>query len=260
MRHPGGDAAFSAYESFADVYDDFTADHDYEAWIDSLERVVLAAGLDGRRQLDVACGTGKSLVPWLERGYSVEGCDLSPRMLLHASRKVGDRARLFAADMRDLPSGEPVDLVTCLDDALNYVVDRTDLGRAFACAARRLRAGGIYAFDLNSLRAFREDFATERTFVSGRWRFRWMGHGSCDASAGCTATATIDARGCHGGPVGPIRSRHVQQHHPTDWVGASLERAGFAEVHIYGQHRDGRLEEEFDELLHAKAIVVGRRT
>src|SRR5947208_5296760 len=100
-------APSAAYDAFADLYDAFTWDHDYESWVSSLEAVAKGHGLTGVRLLDVACGTGNSVVPWLERGYQVAGCDLSPRMLERAVEKTGGRAQLTVADMRGLPPGGP---------------------------------------------------------------------------------------------------------------------------------------------------------
>jgi len=36
---------------------------------------------DGEPALDVACGTGRLLIPWLRAGLDVDGCDISPDML-----------------------------------------------------------------------------------------------------------------------------------------------------------------------------------
>lgn len=36
---------------------------------------------DGQPALDAGCGTGRLLVPWLQRGYDVDGCDVSADML-----------------------------------------------------------------------------------------------------------------------------------------------------------------------------------
>src|SRR6185369_2545917 len=110
------DHARVAYDAFARDYDDFTAHHDYEAWMTDLEAFALDAGLRGMRLLDVACGTGKSFGPLLERGYAVTACDLSPAMLALASAKAGGRAELSVQDMRALPALGTFDLITCLDD------------------------------------------------------------------------------------------------------------------------------------------------
>jgi len=44
--------------------------------------------------LDVGCGTGKSLLPLVRRGYHRAGCDLSADML---SRALSSMARLLGA-------------------------------------------------------------------------------------------------------------------------------------------------------------------
>src|SRR2546423_10557691 len=116
------DPAFVAYERLAPFYDRFTESYDYDRWLPRLEAIALDHGLSGKRLLDVGCGTGKSFAPMLARGYEVVGCDISPAMVERARERFGDRAEVFVADMRELPRIDTFDLVTCLDDALNYVL------------------------------------------------------------------------------------------------------------------------------------------
>ena len=86
---PGGQWAEQAYEAIAPVYDDFTAHHDYELWLGNLLPKLRRHGLNGHRLLDVGCGTGKSFIPMLERGWKVTACDISPSMLELARAKAG---------------------------------------------------------------------------------------------------------------------------------------------------------------------------
>src|SRR3954451_10650208 len=117
-----GSPALEAYERIAPVYDLLTAGYDHPTWLGSLEALAIDHGLRGSRLLDLACGTGKSFLPMLERGYSVSACDVSPAMVELAREKVErGQARLFVADMRELGWSGPVDLITCLDDAVNYL-------------------------------------------------------------------------------------------------------------------------------------------
>src|SRR5882762_1378125 len=95
---PASQWAEQAYEAIAPVYDDFTAHHDYELWLGNLLPNLEEQGLQGRRLLDVGCGTGKSFIPMLERGWEVTACDISPQMLDKARGKVGRAARLSVAD------------------------------------------------------------------------------------------------------------------------------------------------------------------
>src|SRR3954462_10917390 len=95
--------ARAAYDAAAEVYDEFTAHHDYDGWTALIERLAREHGLAGWRLLDAGCGTGKSFMPFLERGYDVVAFDISPAMLRVARAKCGGRARLAEADVRDLP-------------------------------------------------------------------------------------------------------------------------------------------------------------
>src|SRR2546421_6661629 len=112
-----------AYHDLAPFYDGFTAGYAYDGWLSRLEALAQAQGLAGRRLLDVGCGSGKSFLPLLERGYEVTACDISPAMVEEARRKVTGRARVVVADMRSLPALGEFDLITCLDDAVNYLLD-----------------------------------------------------------------------------------------------------------------------------------------
>ena len=70
----------SAYDAFAPFYDGFMAASDYESWTAQILELAARHGLAGRSVLDVACGTGKSLLPLRRRGYDVTGCNFSPAM------------------------------------------------------------------------------------------------------------------------------------------------------------------------------------
>src|SRR5690242_123834 len=128
IAEPETNLVVSGYAPLAPFYDQFTAGYDYETWTEALERLARAHGLRGRRLLDVACGTGKSFVPFLNRGYEVTACDISPEMVAAAEAKPETLgARLLVADMRELPELGRFDLITCLDDSLNYLLEEPDL-------------------------------------------------------------------------------------------------------------------------------------
>src|SRR3954467_8513306 len=116
-----------AYEAIAPVYDEFTAHHDYGLWLGALLPEAERHGLRTGRLLDVACGTGKSFIPMLERGWQVTACDISAAMVELARAKVGDAVDLSVADMRELPELGRFDLVWCLDDAINYLLSGEEL-------------------------------------------------------------------------------------------------------------------------------------
>src|SRR4051794_21765915 len=154
------DLAAEAYDGLAPAYDAFTAGHEYVRWLDYLEELATEHGLRGKALLDVGCGTGKSFLPMLEKGYDVVACDVSPQMVAQARAKIPpDRAQVLVADMRDLPELGAFDLITCLDDAINYATSRLELRATLEGFARNLRPGGIAVFDGNSLSTYRTLFA-----------------------------------------------------------------------------------------------------
>ena len=59
----------------------------------------------GEPALDVACGTGRLLVPWLQAGLDVDGCDVSPDMLAlcrERAERAGFSPTLYAQAMHEL--------------------------------------------------------------------------------------------------------------------------------------------------------------
>jgi SAM-dependent methyltransferase len=252
--------ARETYERFAAFYDAFTAHHRYDEWMPSLEAIALANGLEGTRLLDVGCGTGKSFLPMLARGYEVTGCDVSPAMLAEARRKVGGRVPLFEADMRDLPPLGPFDLVTCIDEPLNYLLDEDDLARALRSAARCLRPGGIYLFDLNTLHAYRTAFAADEEYEQEGWTFRWEGRGDPEAAPGSICEMRVEGREpLPGGGFAVHECVHRQRHHPRALVELLLAEAGLELRAVWGQFQSGDQDPVADELVHTKAIYVARR-
>jgi SAM-dependent methyltransferase len=90
----------------------------------------------------------------------------------------GLEAPLHRADMRALPrSIGTFDWITCLDDALNYLLGDDDLARALASMARLLRPGGLLTFDLNSLNAHRAGFAATWVVEEPGLSLCWEGRG-----------------------------------------------------------------------------------
>jgi SAM-dependent methyltransferase len=248
--------ALTAYERLAPVYDRFTAGYDHDGWVRGLERIARKHGVFGRRALDVACGTGKSFAPLLALGYDVWACDLSPAMVARARmRAATDPGRIAVADMRALDDvgASAFDLVTCLDDAVNYLLSREDLAAAFASVARLLAPGGVYVFDANSLATYRDGFAAGVAFEAPQAAAVWRGETAAPIAPGSVCVATIELAGV------AERSRHVQRHHPQPEIRQALASAGLACRAVLGQSTGAVLHEDADEEIHTKLVYVAGR-
>src|SRR3954467_184687 len=88
-----------AYDVLAPAYDLLTSGYAYGPWLQAIDALAREHGLAGRRALDVACGTGKSLAALLDLGYDAVGCDGSAGMAAVAARKLAGRAQVHVADM-----------------------------------------------------------------------------------------------------------------------------------------------------------------
>ena len=162
-----------AYDVLAPAYDLLTAGYAYGPWLEAIDGLAREHGLAGRRALDVACGTGKSLEALLDLGYDAVGCDGSPGMAAVASRKLGGQGEVLVADMRSLPVLGRFDLVTCLDDALNHLPSEADVEAALRAIRANLAPGGLLAFDVNTLAAYRD--AGDRIVEDGQRMVLWHG-------------------------------------------------------------------------------------
>jgi SAM-dependent methyltransferase len=252
-------SAAEAYECLAPYYDELTREHDYDGWTRHLEEAALRFGVRGRKLLDAACGTGKSFLPFLERGYAVTACDISAEMVALARAKAPE-AELFVADIRSLERIDGFDLITCLDDSVNYLVDDGDLDAAFASFARNLAAGGVLVFDVNTLSTYRTTFARDMTLDGPGVFLAWRGGCSESEQPGCLAELVVEAFSeVDAGRYERVATRHTQRHHPRPHVERALAGAGLAAVGVFGQLPDGSLDSSADEHVHHKLVYLAQR-
>lgn len=108
-----------AYDALAGAYDVLAADYPHERWLTQIVDLAKREGVRGKRVLDLACGTGLSFMPLMRR----TACDVSPEMVSLAQAACAGAADVFCADMRLVGQVGEFDLITCLDDAMNYLLD-----------------------------------------------------------------------------------------------------------------------------------------
>jgi len=262
VEKAGGDLALRAFEAMAPVYDDFTAHYDYEGWLADLLRILEKHGLAGRRLLDVACGTGKSFLPMLPRGWEVTGCDISPAMLDLAKEKAGDAVELSVADMRELPTLGEFDLVWALDDAVNYLLSVEELERALRGMRDNLAGAGLLLFDVNELLAYRTFYADVTVIERDGRRLTWRGLGSGEVTSGEIFESRLEVERVESGGTAEVKSEaslHRQRHFPEAEVLEALDRAGLECLDIYAHGLDGVPAQPLDTSIHTKAIYIARR-
>lgn len=136
-----------------------------------------------RRVLEPACGSGRLMVALGERGWRVDGFDLSEPMLAHARGQLraagvpAARARLWPAAMQDFDSAERYDLAHCLVSTFKYLLTEKDARTHLELVAEHLNPGGIYVLGFHL-----SDYADTSTS-----RERWVADGD-----GFRVTCTIE--------------------------------------------------------------------
>ena len=105
--------------------------------------------------LDLACGSGRLLLPLVRDGHQVIGIDRAPEMLAAAARRIrrlsaSRRARctLVRADLRAFATLGPATLAICAFPSVQHLHTDEDFLRFLACARTSLRQGGWLAFDV----------------------------------------------------------------------------------------------------------------
>ena len=261
METTYADPTSTAYDAFAPFYDLYTHDYAYGPWLANIERAAIAHGLRGNRMLDVGCGTGKSFLPLLARGYEITACDISPAMVERARKAAGGAAQVLVADARDLPVLGRFDFVTSIDDALNYLLTDEEVALAFEGVARNLRPGGIFAFDLNSLGTYADYSRGDVTAEVGDAFFCWRRHAEgAQAEPGARFTSVVEVFSTDDGDCWHRSTvPHVQRHHPRELVQRLLTAAGLELLAVYGQVTGGVLEPDADEEIHIKLDYFARR-
>jgi ubiquinone/menaquinone biosynthesis C-methylase UbiE len=130
------------FSKTAQYYDKIYAFKDYQAEADRLTTIIEEnLRSDGRRLLDVACGTGGHIA-YLKERFQVEGLDISQEFLEIARREHPD-VPFHHADMMAFDLADEFDVVTCLFSSIGYVRTQQNLTRAVACMTRQVVRGGV---------------------------------------------------------------------------------------------------------------------
>lgn len=258
----GGDWAERAFEAMAPVYDDFTAHYEYEFWTAQLLSVLERDGLRGDRLLDVGCGTGKSFLPMLARGWEAVGCDISRSMLALARRKANEGVRLEVADMRALPRFGEFDLVWALDDAINYLLSTEELEAALRGMRANLAPSGLLLFDVNELLVYRAYYAEGLEIERDGRRLVWENFTTGEIEPGsicefvCFESQAVGADGSTSERRN--KSVHRQRHFTQAEILSAIEGASLECLSVYGHGTDGVPRQPLDPSTHTKAIYVAR--
>ncbi|MBQ9270009.1 MAG: class I SAM-dependent methyltransferase [Oscillospiraceae bacterium] len=225
----------NAYGPLASFYDQLTEDVDYRGLYAYLMWHFNSGGVNLRRVLDMACGTGSLSMQFAARGVETIGMDLSEEMLTRAREKAesskGPAPEFCRANMCDFSVPEPVDGLVCMLDSFNYLTDPADGICALICFYEALAPGGMLIFDVRprrQLMAFDgQIFMDETDDVCCIWRTEF------DESENiCFYGMDLFIR--EGDLWKRSREEHYEYGYRLRWLKKEMEKIGFREIRFYG--------------------------
>ena len=164
MSAPGKANDPDEYAPHARFYD---LEHaDYQEDIATYAGFAAHVGKEG--VLELACGSGRLMLPLAASGARVTGVDLSPTMLNLAREKVTEagleeRIRLVHGDMRTVRLDRRFDLVIIGLNSLMHLAEQAEQLATLCNAARHLTANGRLVIDL-----FNPEVALPETHQEGQ--------------------------------------------------------------------------------------------
>ncbi|MCH5323824.1 MAG: class I SAM-dependent methyltransferase [Eubacterium sp.] len=152
------------YGCFAAVYDRLTENIDYDEMCAYYDRMITKLGGKKGILLELGCGTGNVSMGMARLGYDVIGTDLSVDMLNIAMSKPHDGIEYLCQDMRTLDMYGTNDVTICTLDGINHLDGEQDILDCFNSVSLFLEPGGLFLFDVNTVRKHRE-ILSDNTFV-----------------------------------------------------------------------------------------------
>jgi len=140
----------SAFQEYARYYDVYYAEKDYDGERAFIEAAFAQFGCSPRTILDLACGTGNHGLRLAAKGYEICGVDQSEVMLDLFRRKAeaqGASVELHCQDLRELSLDRQFDAAICMFDAVDYLVENSDLSVFFRALRHHVAPEGLLIFD-----------------------------------------------------------------------------------------------------------------
>jgi SAM-dependent methyltransferase len=134
------ETTIETYNSFAETYMENTRNRRPVRELNAFCGEVAPAGVI----LDAGCAGGRDCATFIERGFTVIGVDLSPKMIeLAKQRNLGPRCTFHMADMRHMPfcGNNEIDGIWCCASLLH--LPRAETGNALKEFRRVLCVGGV---------------------------------------------------------------------------------------------------------------------
>lgn len=221
-----------SYEAFAYYYDSLMDQEFYEDYIKFINEHVN----NYQTVLELGCGTGEIAIRLANQGKNVCATDISQDMLEVAKYKCIDfkaDVMLSRIDMCDFAVDTKLDLILCLCDSLNYVIDIKDVEQTFINVYRSLDDRGTFIFDVDSmykmeniLNGYNEENDEDDFYF--HWFVERLAKGYVKHSVEIIDKVENDR----------VFEEHLQKTLEVDIYRSLLNKVGFRNIEIYSDFKD----------------------
>ena len=143
----------SIFDNYSQYYNLIYKDKDYETEVDYTHRLLTRFN-SGKKLLELGCGTGIHAYFLAQKGYSIEGVDLSPQMLnqtnrfmTNADQEITKKLSFNQGDIRSFRSDKKFDSLISLFHVFSYMTKNDDVCNALKTVNHHLDSSGIFIFD-----------------------------------------------------------------------------------------------------------------
>lgn len=133
--------------AFCKVYNEFGWNYFPEAFGAQLLEWLQENKIAVHTSMDLACGTGILCEALADAGIEASGMDFSEGMI-EIARSSRPELHYDVADMITYRPEKQFDLVTCTGDALNHIMDLSNVEKIFENVFAYTRPGGYFIFDI----------------------------------------------------------------------------------------------------------------
>ncbi len=138
------------FNLYAKYYNLLYKDKDYTGEVEYIDKIISSFSQDkASALLDLGCGTGIHADLFSERGYIVDGVDLSEQMIAEAKENYSSNSKLrfFTGNINDFRIDKKYEVVTSLFHVISYQNSNNALLNSFKTAAAHLDKDGLFIFD-----------------------------------------------------------------------------------------------------------------
>ncbi len=146
---------YNKYDKFASFYNEYWTVGTPQIMLEAVKNIIDDKVEANASVLDICCGTGDICGEMYKLGYDVMGLDGSSKMIEYA-RENAPKVEFIVDDAQYFEIDKQFDVITCLFDSVNHLVDDNVLINVFKNCNKHLKSNGYFIFDINSEQATKD--------------------------------------------------------------------------------------------------------